>query len=274
MGEGGPDGGEDRRAAGAPGRGGAVPDAAPVLRRAVRFGGPRPTVPVADGEPGVECQIDFAYLGMLPDPVTGRRRMVHALIFTAVYSRHMFVWLTFSQTLAAVIAGCEAAWEFFGGVFKVLVPRQRRRLSPMLTGEPAVHRRVAGVRPGPRSRHRPARVRSPKDKPRVERACSTCAGTSSPARSSASWPMRRPAPRRGAPVTAGMRIHGTIRARPAEVFAEHEARLLLPAPAAYDVPILRGSKCTATTMSRSARPSTRRRTVSGPHRTPAPTPSW
>ncbi|HEV7450632.1 MAG TPA: hypothetical protein VGO16_04445 [Pseudonocardiaceae bacterium] len=51
-----------------------------------------------------------------------RWRVTHALIFTAVYSRHMFVWLTFSQTLAAVIAGCEAAWRFFGGVFGVLVP--------------------------------------------------------------------------------------------------------------------------------------------------------
>jgi hypothetical protein len=80
------------------------------------------TVPVADGEPGVECQIDFARMGMLFDSVTGRRRVVHALIFTAVYSRHMFVWLTFSQTLEAVIDGCEAAWRFFDGVFKVLIP--------------------------------------------------------------------------------------------------------------------------------------------------------
>ena len=59
------------------------------------------TVPVVDGEPGMEYQIDFARMGMLFDPVTGRRRVVHALIFTAVYSRHMFVWLTFSQTLTA-----------------------------------------------------------------------------------------------------------------------------------------------------------------------------
>jgi len=34
------------------------------------------------------------------------------------------VWVTFAQTLGAVIAGCEAAWEFFGGVFKVLIRRQ------------------------------------------------------------------------------------------------------------------------------------------------------
>ena len=84
--------------------------------------GARETVPVADGEPGVECQMDFARMGLIDDPETGRRRVVHALIFTAVYSRHMFVWLSFTQTLEAVVAGCEAAWRFFGGVFKVLIP--------------------------------------------------------------------------------------------------------------------------------------------------------
>ncbi len=61
-------------------------------------------------------------MGLLADPETGRRRKVHALIFTAVVSRHMFVHLRYGQRLERVIAGCEAAWAFFGGVFKVLVP--------------------------------------------------------------------------------------------------------------------------------------------------------
>lgn len=56
------------------------------------FGRKDTTVRVVDGDPGVECQIDFGYLGMLTDGQDGRRRKVHALIFTAVYSRHMFVW--------------------------------------------------------------------------------------------------------------------------------------------------------------------------------------
>jgi transposase len=71
------------------------------------FGRTAATVRVADGEPGAECQLDFGYLGLLADPVTGRQRKVHALIFTACYSRHMFVWLSFTQSLAAFIAGCE-----------------------------------------------------------------------------------------------------------------------------------------------------------------------
>src|SRR5204862_222971 len=42
--------------------------------------------------------------------------------FTAVYSRHCFVWLTFRQTTGDVIEGFEAAWRFFGGVFAVVIP--------------------------------------------------------------------------------------------------------------------------------------------------------
>jgi len=113
------------------------------------------TVRVADGEPGVECQIDFARLGLLADPVAGRRRVAHALIFTAVHSRHMFVWVTFAQTLGAVIAGCEAAWEFFGGVFKVLIPDN---LSPVVADadpvNPTFTPAVDGVRAVPRVLHR------------------------------------------------------------------------------------------------------------------------
>jgi hypothetical protein len=42
---------------------------------------------------------------------------------------------------------------------------------------------------------------------------------------------------------AGARIHGTIQARPAQVFAEHEASALLPLPTApYDVPVFTSVK--------------------------------
>src|SRR5450755_106992 len=81
----------------------------------------RVTVPVTDPPPGREVQVDFGYLGMIADDA-GRRRKLHALVFTAVMSRYCFVFLSFSQTTAAVIAGCEAAWAFYGGMFPVLIP--------------------------------------------------------------------------------------------------------------------------------------------------------
>lgn len=86
------------------------------------FGRKQATVRVADGKPGHEVQVDFGRLGLVNDPATGRRRVAHGLIFTAVYSRHLFVYPTLRQTLEAVIAGFEAAWVFFGGVFAVVVP--------------------------------------------------------------------------------------------------------------------------------------------------------
>ena len=80
------------------------------------------TVRVADGEPGAECQVDFGKMGLLEDREAGRRRVVHALIFTACYSRYCYVHLSFRHDLPAVIAGFDAAWAFFGGVFKVVIP--------------------------------------------------------------------------------------------------------------------------------------------------------
>src|SRR6516165_1325589 len=140
------------------------------------------TVRVADGEPGAECQLDFGYLGLLFDPVSGRHRKVHALIFTACYSRHMFVWLSFTQTLAAFIAGCEAAWVFFGGVFKVLIPDNA---SAIVGGADAVNPRfTAGWLDY--AQHcgfatDAARVRSPKDKTWASYCTSwCCCGVNSP----------------------------------------------------------------------------------------------
>lgn len=128
------------------------------------------TVRMLDGDPGVECQIEFAQMGFLDDPQTGGRRKVHALTFTAVFSRHMFVHLTYSQTFAEVIAGCESAWWFFGEVFRALISNN---LKPVVTAADAVNPRLP-VGWSHYSQHAgfvtdPARVRTPHDKPKVER---------------------------------------------------------------------------------------------------------
>ena len=128
------------------------------------FGRGGETVRVLDGDPGVELQVDFGQMGLLPDPASGRRRLTQALIFTAVYSRHMFVWLAFSQTLDAVIAGCEQAWGVLRWGVQGPDPGQhvcdrRRRRS----GQSEADRGLVGLRAALRVRHRhrpgPARER-------------------------------------------------------------------------------------------------------------------
>lgn len=196
------------------------------------------TVRVADGEPGVECQIDFARLGLIPDPVAGRRRVAHVLIFTAVHSRHMFAWVTFTQTLAAVVTGCEAAWEFFGGVFKVLIPDN---LSPVVSDADSVNPTfTVGWTEYAQSRGfftDPARVRSPKDKPKVERAVQYVRSSFFAAEDFTDLAQARARAIVWSRDVAGLRVHGTTQARPAEVFTAVELPVLLPAPAQrYDVP--------------------------------------
>jgi len=202
------------------------------------------TVRVADGKPGDELQVDFGKMGRIPDPLAGCQRDCQALIFTPGVSRYSYVWLTHRQSLDDVIAGFEAAWIFYGGVFATVIPDNMKTvvdradpLAPRLNQafvEYAQHRGFAVD---------PARVRSPQDKPRVERVVpfvrrSFFAGESfidlaDAQRRAEEWCRGR----------AGMRIHGTIQAQPAEVFRVEEAPVLRPAPAApYDLPIYASAK--------------------------------
>ena len=64
----------------------------------------------ADGAPGEELQLDTGWVGWLT--LIGHKRRFRAWIFTAVRSRHRFVYPTFEETTARAIEACEAAWEF------------------------------------------------------------------------------------------------------------------------------------------------------------------
>jgi transposase len=209
-----------------------------------RTRGRGPTVRVADGEPGDECQIDFGRMGLVFDPATGRDRVVQALIFTAVFSRHCFVWLTHRQTTETVIAGCEAAWAFFGGVFATLIPDNMSAIVDRADAlDPRLNQTFVEYAQARGFLIDPARVRSPQDKPRVERQVQFVRGSffagetfidlADAQRCAETWCQER----------AGMRIHGTTQQHPAEAFTAEEAPRLGPAPSdVYDVPVYASAK--------------------------------
>jgi transposase len=76
------------------------------------FGRRAPTLPVADCGPGEEVQLDTGWVGLLEPDLFGKRRRFRAWIFTAVYSRHRFVWPCFRETTETAIEACEEAWTF------------------------------------------------------------------------------------------------------------------------------------------------------------------
>ena len=197
------------------------------------------TVRVNDGKPGDELQLDFGRLGLIPDPDAGRSRVCQALVFTPVVSRYTFVWLSFRQTVADAIAGCEAAWAFYGGVFATLIPDNMKAIVDGADSlEPRLNQAFVEYAQARGFVIDPARVRSPQDKPRVERvvpfvrnsffAGETFLDLAHGQRRVVAWCQER----------AGMRVHGTLQARPAEVFRLEEQPALRPAPTEpYDVPI-------------------------------------
>ena len=202
------------------------------------WGKARPTVRVDDGKPGEEAQIDFGLMGMLHDDAEGRARRLHALVVTLVVSRYMFVWPTFEQTTEAVCAGLEAAWRFFGAMARVLVPDNMSAivakadpLSPTITPAFLDYAQARGIFVDA------ARVRSPRDKGRVENQIAyvreSCFDGESltslgDARRHAEWWSRE---------VAGGRVHGTTRRVPREVFEREERPHMIAAPdTPFDVP--------------------------------------
>jgi transposase len=194
------------------------------------------TVRVDDPPPGTELQVDFGRLGLVADGE--KRRVCHGLIFTACFSRHQFVWPTFSQTTEEVIRGFEAAWGYFGGVFPVVIPDNMKSI--VIEAEHTAPRFNDTFIEYAQSRGfviDAARVRTPTDKPRVERVVHYTQNNFFAGEEFVDLPDVRVRAETWCTETAGMRIHGTTQWRPIEAFRLEELPKLLPLPGApFDTP--------------------------------------
>ena len=131
----------------------------------LQFGRGATTIPVLDGEPGQELQVDTGWVGWLTLPLIGKRRRFRAWIFTAVRSRYRFVYPTFEETTARAIEACEAAWDFFGGIFNVIIPDNTKAI--IIDPDPLAPRITPAFLEYAQARNfhiDAARVRHPRDK--------------------------------------------------------------------------------------------------------------
>jgi hypothetical protein len=197
------------------------------------------TMRIADPAAGEVLEVDFAEFGLFDDLASGRRRKMHVLVCTAARSRHTFLWPCLSQTRQDVVEGLEAAWEFFGGVFAVLLPdnlsavvERADPVSPRLSEAFVEYAQSRGFVIDP------ARVRKPRDKARVERTVRYARDDFFKGERFGSVGEAREAAVRWCREVAGARVHGTTRRAPLVHFEEEELPVLLPAPEEpYDVPV-------------------------------------
>lgn len=202
------------------------------------FGRRPATIPVADCGPGEEVQLDTGWVGWLTLDLFGRRQRFRAWIFTAVRSRHRFVYPVLQETTASAIEACEAAWEFFGGVFKVVIPDNTKAI--VNEADPLEPKLVLGFLEYAQSRGfhvDPTRVRAPRDKARVERSVQTVRDDGYGGEEPRSLEQARALGRSWCLEEYGLRRHSTTQRLPREHFEAEERPLLLPAPSErYDVP--------------------------------------
>jgi transposase len=203
------------------------------------FGRPQVTLPVMDGVPGEELQVDTGWMVSLEPDGQGRRRRFRAWIFTPSVSRYRFVWPCLKETTQTAIEACEAAWEFYGGVFRVLVPDNTKAI--VQKADPLQPKLIMTFLEYAQARGfviDPCRVRKATDKARVERAVKDVRddcyggervlGIDDAHRRALHWCREE----------YGMRRHSTTQRLPREHFDAVEKAALLPAPTEpYDIPI-------------------------------------
>lgn len=197
------------------------------------------TIPVADGEPGAEVQLDTGWVGSLQRDLFGKRRRFRAWIFTAGRSRDRFAWPCFRETTDEAIQACEEAWDYFGGVFKVVIPDNTKAiiddadpLGARINGKFLEYAQARGFQVDP------ARARRPTDKGRVERAVPSVRDDCFGGEELQTIEDARRRARHWCAEEYGMRRHSTTRRFPREHFEAEEKPHLLPAPTErYDIPL-------------------------------------
>ena len=120
--------------------------------------------------PGTEAQVDYGLLGRWTDPQSGRTRRVWGFLMVLTFSRLLFLRPVIVMDEAAWVECHVAAFGFFGGVPRRVVPDNLKTgvVRPDLY-DPKVNRAFSDLATHYGVLIDPARVRKPRDKARVER---------------------------------------------------------------------------------------------------------
>jgi len=196
------------------------------------------TVRLPETEPGQYAQADFGYMGLIWDEATGRMRKIHALILTLCCSRYMYVYLTFSQNIKAVIEGFEESWGHFGGITDIVViDNLKPAIDKSDPYNPKINRQFLEYAQNRDFIVDPANSNHPKGKPIVERAVPYVRDNFFSGENFISLDDCQQRAIYWCSDIAGKRIHGTTQKIPLEVFNTSEKAALKPySGKRYDIP--------------------------------------
>lgn len=186
-------------------------------------------------EAGQEIQIDYAKVGILYDPLTGKNRTVYAFIATLSHSRHKFAQFVYKQDQASFVASHVDMFNNFNGVpCRILIDNLKSGVIKPDLYDPRLNRTYREMAEHYGCFIDPCRVRHPQDKGKVERDVQTVRQQFR--KLLALYPTMDIAQLNNQIIKwfaeeYGQKEHGTTRLKPFSVFVEKEQPVLKPVPA-------------------------------------------
>jgi transposase len=179
--------------------------------------------------PGEEAQVDFGYIGTLK--VQGKPRKVWIFIMSLSYSRLMHVSITLGQSVQTFIQCHTAAFNYFGGVPEtVKIDNLKAGIIETNFYEPIVQRTYAAYASHYGFWPQPCRIYTPTDKGKIEANIKYVKNNCFKGRDFADIQEAQLFLENWLDTTANVRMHGTIKKRPQELFDAKEKCALKPLP--------------------------------------------
>ena len=195
--------------------------------------------------PGDCAQVDWGQHGSIA--VGNTRRRLSFFVMVLCYSRMLYVEFTLSQTMEHFLACHQNAFEFFGGApARVMVDHLKSAvLRRALGGTAVLNPRYKDFADHYGFRITPCGVGQPHEKGRVENAVGYVKKNFLAGLDLSDFRLLNPAAREWLLSVANVRLHGTVKQKPAELFGK-EKPCLKPLPAEpYDVGVIRPVRATS-----------------------------
>jgi len=171
--------------------------------------------------PGEESQVDFGYIGSIN--VNGKRKKAWVFVMTLSYSRYMFAKIVFDQSVKTFIQCHIDSFRYFGGITEtVKIDNLKAGVIEANFYEPVVQRTYAAFAAHYGFWAQPCRVNTPTDKGVVEKAIDYVKDNCFKGREFKDIAEAKDFLNYWLDSIANIRIHGTTKQRPVEVFKNIE----------------------------------------------------
>lgn len=184
---------------------------------------------VLNSLPGEEAQVDFGYIGTLS--VGALRKKAWVFVMTLSYSRYMYAEIVFDQSVKTFIECHKNAFKYFKGVpGTVKIDNLKAAILETNFYEPTVQKHYAAFGNWYGFMIEPCRVYTPTDKGKVESSVKYLKNNCFKGRDFKNYEEAKEFLANWLNEVANVRIHGTTKKIPAELFLSAEAPKLKALP--------------------------------------------